>query len=74
MDLPNKGRVARHIKINELQKGMVIETGILNAQGRLIIPKGYEVNDDTAAERLKKYLFNQDGSDTIRVLMSVPDE
>ena len=70
IDLPRRGQVARYLKINELQKGMIIDADILNARGILIVPKGYEVNE-TTAERLKNFLFKQGGSNTIRVLMSV---
>jgi len=73
IDLPRRGRVARYVHINELQKGMIIDADILNARGILIIPKGYEVNE-TTAERLKNFLFKQGGSETIRILMSVYNE
>jgi response regulator RpfG family c-di-GMP phosphodiesterase len=73
IDLPRRGRVARNLKINELQKGMIIDADIVNARGILIIPKGYEVNE-TTAERLKNFLFKQGESDTIRILMSAYKE
>jgi len=73
IDLPHRGRVARYVEINELQQGMIIDTDIFNAQGILIIPKGYEVNE-TTAERLKNFLFKQGGSDTIRILMHAHKE
>ena len=73
IDLPHKGRVARYVKINELQKGMIIDADIFNARGILIIPKGYEVTE-TTAERLKNFLFKQGESDTIRIVMSVYKE
>jgi response regulator RpfG family c-di-GMP phosphodiesterase len=73
IELPNKGQVARNIKISEIQKGMIIDADILNARGILIIPKGYEVNE-TTAERLKNFLLNQGKSDTIRILMSTYKE
>jgi response regulator RpfG family c-di-GMP phosphodiesterase len=73
IDLPRRGRVARYVTINELQKGMIIDADIMNARGILIIPKGYEVNE-TTAERLKNFLFKQGGSETIRVLTTVYDE
>jgi response regulator RpfG family c-di-GMP phosphodiesterase len=70
VELPRRDRVARYVQIEELRKGMIIDTDILNAQGILVIPKGYEVND-TTAERLKNFLLKQKGAETVRVLMAV---
>lgn len=70
VELPYIGQVARYMKISELQKGMIIDADIFNTQGVLVVPKGYEINE-TTAERLKNFLLNQTGSDTIRVLTSI---
>ena len=60
MDFPRKGQglVARYVKINELRKGMIIDVDVFNAQGMLIVPKGYAVNE-TTVERLNNFLLAQ---------------
>jgi len=60
IEFPTKGRglVARYVKIDELRKGMIIDTDILNTRGVLIIPKGYEANE-TTAQRLNNFLLTQ---------------
>jgi response regulator RpfG family c-di-GMP phosphodiesterase len=73
IDPPSMVRVYRSVKINELRKGMIIDTNIFNARGFLIMPKGFEVNDMTA-ERLKNFLNDQGRLDTIRVVMSAYKE
>jgi response regulator RpfG family c-di-GMP phosphodiesterase len=60
IDFPHKGGglVVSYVKVNELRKGMIIDTDIFNSRGVLIIPKGYEANEMTV-ERLNNFLLTQ---------------
>lgn len=69
IDLPRQKSLILYVKPNELRKGMIVDQNILNKQGILVIPKGYEVNDATV-ERLKNFLSQPEGADSIRILMS----
>jgi len=69
IDLPRRQSVVRHVAIKDLRKGMVIDADICNAQGILVIPKGYKVNEMTF-ERLKNFMAQQKGTETVRVLTS----
>jgi CheY-like chemotaxis protein len=69
IDPPRRQSVARHVAIKDLRKGMVIDADICNAQGIMVIPKGYKVNEMTR-ERLKNYLGQKEAAATVRVLMS----
>lgn len=69
IDLPRRQSVVCYVAIKDLRKGMVIDANICNAQGILVIPKGYKVNEMTH-ERLKNFLAQQEGAETVRVLTS----
>ena len=70
IDLPQRDNIARPVKITDLKKGMIIDEDVLNAQGILVIPKGYEVNDATK-ERLRNFLTKRDGTESVRIRTTV---
>jgi len=67
IDRPHLERSVRNVRISDLKKGMIIDMDVYNAQGILVIPRGYEVNESTC-ERIRNFLTRQSAPETIRVL------